>query len=46
MDIERENLYNQLSRLETSSAPSSQEYELIALVISQAVLNSCENPHF
>jgi hypothetical protein len=45
MDIEKEKLYSHLSKLDTSSMPLAQEYELIALVISQAVLNSCENPH-
>lgn len=45
MDIEKEKLYFHLSKLDSSSMPLSQEYELIALVISQAVLNSCENLH-
>jgi hypothetical protein len=44
MDIEKEKLYSHLSNTDTSSTPSLQEYELIALVISQAVLNTCENP--
>jgi branched-subunit amino acid aminotransferase/4-amino-4-deoxychorismate lyase len=43
MNSKKENLYDYLAKSGPHSEPSLQEYELIALVVSQAVLNSCEN---
>src|SRR5215470_3200707 len=43
--MEIQKLHAHLSKSEPSSMPSSQEYELIVLVVTQAVLNSCKSPH-